>query len=334
VAKRILLADKDEAFGTMMAEALRDAGDFEVQLAQSAAAALTLLRQTPHDLLILDMGVDDVPPGHTVRGARLLRPNIAVLVIPLDGDEVPRELGGLGVQGVLHKIFFRLDLGERLAAALGLPGAPGARALPAAVTAPAPAPAGAMATPVTATPAAPAARQPARGAATVAPPAAPAPAAPAPAAPAPAAGTPAAPRAVPEPAVPEPAVPELELGYRASEEIDYHLRLLANETNADAVLFTYGGRLVASAGMLPRGRSAELAAALGETWQAMHRLAVLSGDGDGISQALFEGRQHTIYSVVVATHGAITVAAQAGTSPGAIRLRAREAASAIEMIVT
>jgi CheY-like chemotaxis protein/predicted regulator of Ras-like GTPase activity (Roadblock/LC7/MglB family) len=319
VAKRILLADKDEAFGTMMSEAIGTAGDYEVQLVASATAALTSLRQSPFDLFIFDQALDDVPTQNIVRGARLLRPTIVIAVIPLDGDSVPPELAGAGLAGAMHKIFFRMDLDERLAAWLGLP-PPMRAAPPVAVAAPA-----ARSTPppaVVAPPREGPVRPPVRE--TPAPRPAPTP---------PARETP-APEAAAAPARPaRPAVPELQLGYRASEEISYHLRKLANEVSADAVLFTYGGQLVASAGMLQRVRIVELAASLDETWHAMNRLAVLAGDQEGVAQALFEGKEHIIYSVTVTAHGAITVATQAGTSPGAIRLRAREAANAIMLLI-
>ena len=315
VPKNILLIDKDEAFGTVMLEAIRESGDFEVRLFTTAAAALTTLKQTPFDLVIVDQGVDDLPLPHVIRGARLLRANIPVLIMPYDGSEVPRELAPLGLQGALSRIFFRMDLPQKIEAALGIATA-GAPAVPGGILPP-------IAAPAAPPPSADGAR-PAPGAA--------------------------APRAKPALPPTPPAAPQggeengdersrearskLALKARVAEEINYHLRALVRELGADSVLFIYSGELVASAGTIQRARVVELAAALDTAWAAMHRLGNLAGDQDGIVQAFIEGKEHIVYTMRTSVLGAIAVVTPAGTSPGSIRLRAREAANSIEMLVS
>jgi predicted regulator of Ras-like GTPase activity (Roadblock/LC7/MglB family) len=317
VPKNILLIDKDEAFGTVMLEAIQESGDFEVRLFTSATAALTTLKQKPFDLVIVDQGVDDLPLPHVIRGARMLRANIPVLIMPYDGSEIPRELAPLGLQGALSKIFFRMDLPQKIEVALGI-AASGAPALPGGILPP-------VAAPASAPPAAGRARTAQGGA--VPPRAQPAPPPTLPPAPPPGGGESGEEGS-------RAARPKLELKSRVAEEINYHLRALVRELGADAALFVYGGELVASAGTIQRARVVELAAALDATWTAMHRLGNLAGDPDGIVQAFIEGKEHIAYTMRIGTQGAIAVVTPAGTSPGSIRLRAREAANSIEMLVS
>lgn len=318
VPKNILLIDKDEAFGTVMLEAIQESGDFAVKLFTSAAAALTMLKQTPFDLVIVDQGVDDLPLPHVIRGARMLRANIPLLIIPYDGSEIPRELAPLNLQGALSRIFFRMDLPQKIEAVLGI------------------APSGA----------------PAVQGGVLPPVAAPVPVLPLPPSGGAGGGRAAAPRVQPSPppVSPSPASPplgggaggeetrdarpKLALKPRVAEEVNYHLRALVKELGADAALFVFGGDLVASAGTIQRARVVELAAALDAAWTAMDRLGDLAGDHDGIVQAFIEGKEHIVYTMRIGVHGAIAVVTPVGTSPGSIRLRAREAANSIEMLVS
>lgn len=312
VPKNILLIDKDEAFGTVMLEAIKESGAFEVKLFASAAAALTALKQTPFDLLIVDQGVDDLPLQHVIRGARMLRANIPVLIMPYDGSEIPRELAPLNLQGALSKIFFRMDLPQKIEAVLGIApsGAPPGQG---GILPPAAAPVVPVAPP-----------QPSGRAG---------------------GGKAAAPRVQPSPPPPpqapppgggegEETRPKLALKPRVAEEVNYHLRALVKELAADAALFVFGGDLVASAGTIQRARVVELAAALDTARAAMDRLGDLAGDHDGVVHAFIECREHIVYTMRIGAHGAIAVVAPAGTSPGSIRLRAREAANSIEMLVS
>jgi predicted regulator of Ras-like GTPase activity (Roadblock/LC7/MglB family) len=69
-------------------------------------------------MVILDMGLTDPPAAQVAQLVRAQQPDVPLMIIPLDGDLLPPEVGALGVQGVLTKPFFLPDLPDMVAQAM------------------------------------------------------------------------------------------------------------------------------------------------------------------------------------------------------------------------
>jgi REP-associated tyrosine transposase len=117
----ILVVDANDAFATMLQQALQDQGDFKVTVATAAADAVEQAAAQRFDLAIVDMGLPDVSGADAVRALRAIRPSLAIVAIPLDGDPSDPELQALDLQGFLSKPFFLPTLGEVIAEALAQP---------------------------------------------------------------------------------------------------------------------------------------------------------------------------------------------------------------------
>ena len=112
MAPRILLADSDEAFGTMLKEMLETEGGYSVVVVRSAREALERLRGADYALTIVDMGL--APGGDAyldlIQKVRQGWPTMRLMIIPLMGEDVPSEARRVNIQGTLTKPFFADDL--------------------------------------------------------------------------------------------------------------------------------------------------------------------------------------------------------------------------------
>lgn len=112
MARKILLVDRNEAFSTMLEQMLEMDGGYEVQVVRTGSDALNMLRQKRFDLTIIDMDldVDDMGYHELIRQVRQVEPTMRLMLIPLMGSELPREVRQLSIQGTLSKPFFADDL--------------------------------------------------------------------------------------------------------------------------------------------------------------------------------------------------------------------------------
>jgi len=139
------------------------------------------------------------------------------------------------------------------------------------------------------------------------------------------------PAAVAEPAPEEaPPTPPAELMAqlaRESNRLADHLRYLARELNADAVLLTYGAELVAYAGQFGRTEAERLAQVVSESWQASARVAAALGrEKVRFEQSLHEGEDYLLYSLATANEIVLSVALRADRPLGMIRYNAKQTA--------
>lgn len=118
MSPQILVVDPNIPFATMLAQSLTEQVDAKATAVHTGRAALDSLTATPYDLVIVDMGLEDMPAPDLVRAVREQYPDLAIIVIPLEGDTVPPELDGIEVQGTLPKPFFLPDLPARVRSAL------------------------------------------------------------------------------------------------------------------------------------------------------------------------------------------------------------------------
>lgn len=118
---RVLVADPNMAFATLLQEELRRQG-YEVVEASTCAESLDQARAGTLDLALLDMALDE--PGAVALGQQLreLHPTLRLMLIPLMGESLAPEVAtSLAIQGILPKPFFLPELPERIGAALRAP---------------------------------------------------------------------------------------------------------------------------------------------------------------------------------------------------------------------
>jgi DNA-binding NtrC family response regulator len=106
-----LVIDRNEAFAAMLEQMLIGEGGYQVQVAHHDSDALSLLKLTDFDLTILDM---DLGPKGDYQGLihriRQHHPTMRLMLIPLMGQDIPKEAVRLDIQGALAKPFFADDL--------------------------------------------------------------------------------------------------------------------------------------------------------------------------------------------------------------------------------
>jgi len=118
---RVLILDANEAFAMLLKEALEADREFRAVDVSSSQSALAALQSDAFDLAIVDLDLHDMEPVALLRAIRELRPELPIVVIPIDGDAVPQELTPFDIKGVLTKPFFLPELPARVAEALGRP---------------------------------------------------------------------------------------------------------------------------------------------------------------------------------------------------------------------
>jgi predicted regulator of Ras-like GTPase activity (Roadblock/LC7/MglB family) len=112
-----------------------------------------------------------------------------------------------------------------------------------------------------------------------------------------------------------------------SRRLTDHLRYLARELNADAVLLTYGTELVAYAGHFGRADAERLAHVVSESWQASARVAAALGrEQVRFEQSLHEGEDYLLYSLATGTEIVLSVALRSDRPLGMIRYNTKQTA--------
>lgn len=123
---RLLIADPNAGFAMMVKQVLEDTGEYRVAVVNTGAEAVQAAAGGEFDLAIVDMDLPDMPAAEVIPGIRAAKPRLAVMIIPLDGDDSLPALARLDIQGTLTKPFFIPDLPGMIDKALSRPvgGAP------------------------------------------------------------------------------------------------------------------------------------------------------------------------------------------------------------------
>jgi CheY-like chemotaxis protein len=117
----ILIVDNNAGFAMMLKESLEQDGAYRATVAQAGDQALAIASREQFDLAIVDLGIEPVDGLDGEAVARRLRQEqgqIRLMLIPLEGEDLPGDLEDLSVQGTLPKPFFLPDLPDLLEAAL------------------------------------------------------------------------------------------------------------------------------------------------------------------------------------------------------------------------
>jgi len=120
----ILIVDSNPGFALMLKESLEDETHCRATVVPTGSEALEVASAGSFDLAIVDLGIqtqDDLDGEGLVRKLREANPDMSLIVIPLHGDALPDALSDLDVQGTLPKPFFMPDLPDLLHTALGGP---------------------------------------------------------------------------------------------------------------------------------------------------------------------------------------------------------------------
>lgn len=120
----VLIVDSNEAFATMLQESLEQEKKYRATVCHCGEDALQAVSANPFDLAIVDVGVDasDGLDGTALaRELRRQQADLRLMLIPLEGEDIPPDLADLNVQGTLPKPFFLPELPDRISEALERP---------------------------------------------------------------------------------------------------------------------------------------------------------------------------------------------------------------------
>jgi DNA-binding NarL/FixJ family response regulator/predicted regulator of Ras-like GTPase activity (Roadblock/LC7/MglB family) len=288
----------------MLKEGIESTGEFRVATAHAGEDALESVVERPFDMVIVDMGLSDVEPPTLVKAIREAKPSMRLVLIPLFGQQIPDELQGLEIQGILPKPFFVGDLPQIVSKALDVELAgspmPSVPELKVAVSSRSGAAAAREAPSVHR-----AVREPARIEETPVSPPPPAP-------------------PTPAPAYSAQTLTRLQAQER---EIVQLLKSLNREVRAESIMVTLGAELVAFSGLLGREQAAELAALVATISESAARSAAFLGEPEGrFEQSLHEGAEYRLYSFNLSEGLVLSLALSSDIPLGTLRYRARQTA--------
>jgi DNA-binding response OmpR family regulator len=119
----ILIVEDEAEVRDVLAEALDHLG-YDVWKAETAAAAVKIAARERPDAILLDIALPDAAGTTTLDGLRRLRPDVPVIMVTANADEVlARETLGRGAFDYLMKPFNIERLAEVLEVALANSGA-------------------------------------------------------------------------------------------------------------------------------------------------------------------------------------------------------------------
>lgn len=310
MVKNVLIVDNDKGFATILNEALNNHPDFSARTVSTSTRALQFVVENPVDLVIIDLGLTDIPAVKLINAMREAKSDIALMIIPLIGQDAPPAVVNLGVQGILPKPFFVGDLPKLVGQAVGLnlesevpdlppqkpaqPRRTRPRLKPADTSRPRrrPAPPPERRRPATETP------SPSTGA--------------------PVRRT----KSVSLPALPSWKLEQL---HKNQADIVVQLKALNSEIRAEVILLTVGTELIAKAGIMPDDRAQELALLVAESAEAASQAAAFLGERDArFEQSLHEGNQYRLYTYSLGQGVVLSLALGTNTPLGILRHQTKQ----------
>jgi CheY-like chemotaxis protein len=297
----ILIVDSNEAFATILREALDQSGEYQTTVANNGEEALAALSAGSFDLAIVDLGLSDADGVALARTIRHQKPNMRLMLIPIIGEDLPRAAASLEIQGILTKPFFFPELPGIVGKALGKE---------------------VDQTPLFEEPAVPETLPPVEAA----------PVEKAPTVQAPVAAPPAPPVEAAKPAAaPAERVAEVLRGIsdRQMQRIVKAMTSLATDISAAAVILSCEGGLIAHAGRLAEDEAKGLAQLVGENWRTSARVARILGQEQLRFEQSIEGGEHMLYSLAVAGDIILSAALGTGVPLGMIRHSAKNTADVL-----
>jgi len=108
---------------------------------------------------------------------------------------------------------------------------------------------------------------------------------------------------------------------------------LTQEINAEAVILTRGGGLIAHTGRLSAEEAEGLAQVVGESWRTSARVAQILGREQLRFEQSVEGGEHMFYSLAVAEDIILSTALSVSVPLGMVRHRAKATADALQTLM-
>ena len=318
MVKNVLVVDNDKGFSTILSEALNNHASFKAATASVSARALQFVVENPVDLVVIDMGLPDMPVPKLIKAIREARPGMAIMVIPFIGEDVPKEVENMGLQGVLPKPFFVGDLPKLVGRAVGLelenqvPDLPPVKKEEEPKPRPKPRPKRPAPPPPPPPPPSPRSgrrRPPARNRGR-------------------------RPSSVPvrSSATSLPMLPswKLEQLRKNKDKIVNDLKSLNSEIRAEVILLTAGSELIATAGTMAQNRAQELALLVAESAEAAAQAAAFLGERDArFEQSLHEGNEFRLYSYSLGQGVVLSLALGTNVPLGILRHQTKQTGQAL-----
>lgn len=292
----VLIVDSNEAFATILKEGLEQSNEYTTTVTANSAEAQQALQSAEFALVIIDLGLEDADGIILARTVREQRPDQPLMLIPLMGEELPPEATDLNIQGVLSKPFFFPELPGIIGGALGR--GPDSMPAPPAIVE--------EVVPVAQAPAA------------AAPPRSP---------------------VLPVQQEPDQAAVErlAEVRGRISEKrlqrIVQAMNGLAQDLNAEVVLLSCAGGLVAHAGRLATEGADGLAQVVSENWRTSARVAQILGREQVRFEQSVDGGQHMLYSIAIADDIILSAAMSTSSALGMVRHSAKATAATLQRLI-
>jgi CheY-like chemotaxis protein len=297
--RAILVVDSNEGFAALLKESLEQSGGYRVALTTNGNDALQTLSSFPFDLAIVDLGLEN-PDGITLaHKMRQQQADLRLMLIPIQGEEIPSKTIDLDIQGILPKPFFLPELPGRISEALS-------RSVKA---------------PTSKAEATPADTGPLEELKEVAAPKEQAP-------------PPAQPARPAQPTQPSSSSEVLSSVRERMPELVKRMNVLAQEVNADTVILTCKGRVISHTGRLSAEGAVGLAQAIAESCRTSTRVAQILGQELERFEQSTEGGNHLFYSLAVVEDIILSVALRGNVPLGMLRHRTKEAADNLRTLLT
>jgi CheY-like chemotaxis protein len=116
----ILVVDADHEFAKLIQQKLEASGQYSVQLASTAAAALAALPVGSFRLAIVDFALPDLTGAELIRRLRAGLRGISIIALPVSQDQPTVVPGEMPPDGLLTKPVYMPDLIQAVNRALGL----------------------------------------------------------------------------------------------------------------------------------------------------------------------------------------------------------------------
>jgi len=117
-------------------------------------------------------------------------------------------------------------------------------------------------------------------------------------------------------------------------EIVQHMKVLAQEISAEAVILTAGGNLIAHTGRLSAEGADGLANVVGDSWRTSARVAKILGREQLRFEQSVEGGEHMFYSLAVAEDIILSAALRVSVPLGLIRHRTKATAEKLRALIS
>jgi DNA-binding response OmpR family regulator len=292
----VLVVDSDEGFGFMLKDGLENSGRYGAVWVQAGSDALQAIVEQNFDLVIIDIGLPDIPPVTLVKAIRDAKHGMKIMMIPMIGHNLPNEFKSLDINGVLPKPFFVGDLPDLVDKAIGqtkqhIPTRP-------VLMAHTPAEAGDT-TPATNTSGSSESDMVAGIDGDYAP------------------------------TMRIPVVPQETISFLRANETEV-LRLLGDlniEVRAEAILLTAGLELIAHSGIVGHNKCEELAKLVAQSSQAAAQTASFLGEASGtFTQSLYEGEAYRLYTLTLTEGILLSLALSTNVPLGMLRHQSRQVA--------